>query len=185
MEEERNSLKERVLEQDKKLNMIMDAMGIKEKKEEKVEIPVPKKWKAPFRMRSGAKRKIKKKQILVYWLYNNKSADAEWCQTDGTVFYDKTLVPRAFSAEDVILWEGKTPMIMVRESDAKCLSFRGESQRTESIEVADLVIKGIEKERDKMEAKKGWGGFMWILIIGGLILAGYLVYQYITKKGVA
>jgi hypothetical protein len=177
---EEKSIKQIQEEQNDKINKIMEAMGIQE---EVKEVPKPrkiKKWKMPWKARSGARNKVKKGKILVVKLQRNRTFDFEWAETEFNTHKLSDDIPREYSEKDVWLADGKIPALIQPMWDLKPLNSLAEQQNISDPEVAGITIKGIEKAAADEKVKKGGSGLMWLMIIIGVGVVGYLAFKYFT-----
>ena len=140
-------------------------------------------FKLPFMKQFGAPGKIKRGQCLVLSVLNNGSADINWYPiVDGMVTLKNGLGYPAGS-KYILNYKNKPLMIIPEWNERPFNRFKNFDDALNSGELSypqRVMGELAERKALKMEAKKGFGGKMWIFIVIGLIVL-VLAYILISK----
>ena len=134
-----------------------------------------------FKARMG-KRHVKHNWVIIFHLKGRSMSIYKKQIKDQTVLIDG--VPRLATEDNIILWNGRKPAIIVRDNSVKPISpsdidFLDISedavqQGKKGLNVAGYRILMDRMKNEAIKSKKSIPGWLWI--VGGLVIAGAIAY---------
>ena len=177
------NLKEQLDKNTEDVGLIRDYLQMKDKQTKE------RFFKIPFGIRFKSGREKKKGKILALWLRNNHTAQFIYASIDGGLIIVETKAGKKSYNYDntAIYFYKRIPLVVIFEwrlvpAGGVIESFQnrvlgGEDSAKLSEEMGinayaqETIIRGVEKtEIEKLDKKKGKFGFVWILLIGGVVV---------------
>lgn len=171
-EAKQRGVRERLDEVNEKLDLIVPKV-----KEAKL-----KPFKFPFGIKSKLKALAKKNSVLVFLLKTNRTIEplTAKIENDFIVVNDKY---HNCSVDFIYMWLGKYPAIVLNEWDLNPIGTEDYYKAMESgrnVNAQTVIIRAIEQAA--VEQKQKISGKVWIWIIIGAIIVGYILFAGQGKK---
>ena len=171
MVQEKNRLTEKVEEMIERQKQLEEVVMPKKKE---------KKYRLPIKGLKGFKRKVKKGKCLILWIKTNGLIKPAWESIeDEQVLFKENKTMHLANSASLLSLNGKVPTLIIPEGSMlpynprtmeKMINKKGLSAIAQKI-----IINNIEKVQADVLKKKFAG--KWLLIIGAVIVVGYIVMQ--------
>ncbi len=168
MQEEgpQKGLGSQVKELNEKLDLLMPKI-----KEEKL-----KPFKLPWNIRSKLKNLHKSNSVMVLLLRTDRTVQPMVAKIENGLIYVNEKWHNC-ATDFIYLWLGKSPMIVLPEWDLNPIGtkdYYDAIKEGRNVEAQTVIIRAIEQAQ--IEEKKKLSGMMWIWIIIGAIIVGYVLF---------
>lgn len=143
-------------------------------------------FKLPIGIKIGAKGKLRKNYVLIFLLRTNGTIDIKFLQIQNDMIYLSKNQTYHISTPDFMFRYKKYPVLILPEYSVQPIrpsELLKDAATTGNLATSEKVLLNMIKLANLQPQKKQIPGKMLFFIIIGIIIIGYLVYQFMSGKG--